>query len=97
MSTLKISIVVLMILIGVGFSGNVYAAEPKVSGNASVDVMSNYVWRGEKLTNSWVIQPSVGITYGRFGSNIWANYDSDSKIDEGDEHGEFSETDLTLS
>jgi len=97
MRTLKISIVVLMILIGVGFSGNVYAAEPKVSGTASVDVMSNYVWRGQKLTNSWVIQPSVGITYGRFGTNIWANYDSDSKIDEGDGHGEFSETDLTLN
>jgi hypothetical protein len=44
-----------------------------------------------------VIQPSVGIAYGSFGANIWANYDSDSKIDEGDGHGEFSETDLTLS
>jgi hypothetical protein len=97
MRNLKILIVVFMILMGVGFSGKVYAAEPKVSGTASVDVMSNYVWRGQKLTNSWVIQPSVGITYGSFGANIWANYDSDSKIDEGDGHGEISETDLTLN
>jgi hypothetical protein len=97
MRNLKISIVVLMILMGVGFSGNVYAAEPKVSGIASVDVSSNYVWRGQKLTNSWVIQPSVGITYANFGASIWANYDSDSKIDEGNGHGEFSETDFTLS
>ena len=95
--TLKISIIVLMILIDVGLSGNVYAAETKVSGTASVDVLSNYVWRGQKLTNSWVVQPSVGILYGSFGANIWANYDSDSKIDEGDGHGEFSETDLTLN
>jgi hypothetical protein len=97
MRNLKISIVVLLILISVGFSGNVYAAEPKVSGTASVDVLSNYVWRGQKLTNSWVVQPSVGILYGSFGANIWANYDSDSEIDESDGHGEFSETDLTLS
>src|SRR4030065_2647344 len=96
MKNLKISMVVLMILLGMGLSGNIFAAEPKGSGTVSVDVMSNYVWRGQKLTNSWVIQPSVGIAYGSFGANIWANYDSDSQVDEGDEHGEFSETDLTL-
>lgn len=77
--------------------GIVYAEEPKTSGYASADVMSNYVWRGQKLSNSVVVQPSVGITYGVFGANIWSNYDSDSKIDEGDGHGEFNETDITLS
>ena len=77
--------------------GTLYAEEIKTSGSASVDVMSNYVWRGQKLSNSWVVQPSVAITYGVFGANLWANYDSDSKIDEGDGHGEFNETDLTLS
>lgn len=68
---------------------SLYAEEPKISGSASVDVMSNYVWRGQKLSNSWVIQPSVGITYGSFGANIWANYDSD--------RAEATETDLTLN
>lgn len=63
--------------------GSLYADEIKTSGSASVDVMSNYVWRGQKLSNSWVVQPSVAITYGVFGANLWANYDSDSKIDEG--------------
>jgi hypothetical protein len=77
--------------------GTLYAEEIKTSGSASVDVMSNYVWRGQKLSNSWVVQPSVAITYGVFGANLWANYDSDSKIDEGNGHGEFNETDLTLS
>ncbi len=93
----RISAVVLMVLLSIVFTGSILAADLRVSGNASVDVMRNYVWRGQKLTNSWVIQPSAGITYGNFGANIWANYDSDSKIDEGDGHGEFSETDLTLS
>jgi hypothetical protein len=86
--------VVLTLLIS---AGSLYAGETKTSGYASVDVMSNYVWRGQKLSNSWVIQPSAGITYGVFGANIWANYDSDSKIDEGDGHGEFTETDITLN
>jgi hypothetical protein len=97
MKNLKIPVIVLMILLGMGLSDNIFAAEPKVSGTASVDILSNYVWRGQKLSDSWVIQPSVGITYDNFGANIWANYDSDSKIDEGDGHGEISETDLTLN
>lgn len=87
-------LIVLTLLFAVG---SAYAEEIKTSGSASVDVFSNYVWRGQKLSNSWVIQPSVGITYGVFGASIWSNYDSDSKIDEGDSHGEFNETDLTLS
>jgi len=77
--------------------GVVHAGEIQTAGSASVDVMSNYVWRGQKLSNSWVVQPSVAVTYGVFGANIWANYDSDAKIDEGDGHGEVSETDITLS
>jgi len=96
MKSLKALILALVLAITCA-TASVYAEEPKTSGYASVDVMSNYVWRGQKLSNSWVVQPSVGITYGVFGANIWANYDSDSKIDEGDGHGEFNETDLTLS
>jgi hypothetical protein len=60
-----------------------------VSGSASVDVMSNYVWRGFKLSDGVVIQPSVGIIYGGFGANLWSNYDTDL--------GEHNETDLTLN
>ena len=77
--------------------GSLYAEEIKTSGYASVDVLSNYVWRGQKLSNTWVVQPSVGITYGGFGANLWGNYDSDAKIDEGSGHGEFTETDITLN
>lgn len=77
--------------------GSAYAEDIKAAGYASADIMSNYVWRGQKLSNTWVIQPSVGITYGVLGVNLWGNYDSDSKIDEGSGHGEFTETDLTVS
>ena len=45
--------------------------------------------RGFKLSEDFVIQPSVGITYGSFGANLWANYDTDTN--------EHTETDLTLN
>ena len=79
--------------------GSAHAEDIKTSGYASADIMSNYVWRGQKLSNSWVIQPSVGITYGRFGANLWSNFDTDRKeATSGDSgHGEGTETDLTLS
>jgi hypothetical protein len=81
-------------------AGSAYAEGPKVSGFASVDVMSNYVWRGIKVSNSWVVQPSVGISYGDFSANIWGNYDSDvaEATSHGETgHGEWTETDLTLA
>jgi hypothetical protein len=88
--------VVLTLLVS---AGSLYAEETRTSGYTSVDIMSNYVWRGQKLSNSWVIQPSVGITYGSFGANLWANYDSDKTEATGSDtgHGEFTETDLTLN
>lgn len=72
---------------GIMVSG-AHAEEPKVSGYASVDVMSNYVWRGIKSTPNMAVQPSVGITYGAFSSNLWANYDA--------KNSKHTETDLTL-
>src|SRR4030066_1140578 len=79
--------------------GSLYAAETKTAGYASVDVLSNYVWRGQKLSNSWVVQPSVGITYGSFGANLWSNYDSDRAEATGSDtgHGEFTITDLNFN
>jgi hypothetical protein len=93
------SVKVLILAVVMMFSAaNLYAEETKVAGSASVDVMSNYVWRGQKLSNSWVVQPSVGITYGGFGANLWANYDSDrTEVGSEQEHGEVTETDLTLN
>lgn len=88
-----------MAIVGL-FAGSSFAEGPKVSGFASVDVMSNYVWRGIKVSNSWVVQPSVGIGYGDFAANIWANYDSDvaEATSNGEtSHGEITETDITLS
>jgi hypothetical protein len=66
------------------------AGAAETSGSATVDVLTDYVWRGQRLSDGdGVIQPSVGVTYGNFGANLWANYDVDTN--------EQNETDLTLS
>ncbi len=90
MKTLRVIALTIVLVFTLGIAG-VYAEGPDVSGSASAGVFSNYVWRGQKLSNSFVIQPSVGITYGGFGANLWANLDSDFG-------GDFkhTETDLTL-
>jgi hypothetical protein len=95
----SIRIFVLAMIITAMTAGSIYAEEIKTAGSASVDVMSNYVWRGQKLSNSWVVQPSIGITYGGFGANLWANFDTDrNEVNtNGGGHGEGTETDFTLN
>ncbi len=88
MKQIYVLVMTMLLLLGIGISSS-YAEEPDVSGIASVDILSNYVWRGFKLSNGVVIQPSVGITYGGFGANLWANYDNSTN--------EHNETDLTLN
>jgi len=60
----KTVIFILLLVTGISFS-TINAAQ--TSGSASLDFMSNYVWRGQKLSNASVLQPSVGITYEGFG------------------------------
>lgn len=83
--------------------GNLHAQETEIDVNEtqnepdeiekgayiSVGGFTNYIFRGQKLSEHWVIQPSIGINYGGFGANLWANQDMDT--------GETSETDLTVS
>jgi len=91
MSLKKSGSMILAVVMLIGLSIiPVKAAE--TSGSASVGFLSDYMWRGEQLSSGFVVQPTVGITYGSFGANLWANYDSDSK-----DHGELTETDLTLN
>lgn len=87
MKTVNSIIWAAIITVGI-LAGSVSAEETKVSGYASVDVMSNYVWRGIKSTPNMAIQPSVGIAYGPFSTNLWANFDA--------KNGEHTETDLAL-
>jgi uncharacterized protein (TIGR02001 family) len=85
----KMTVMILAaVLIVSAFAAVAAADENKFTGFGSVDVMSNYVWRGIKSSPNMAIQPSIGIGYGGFSTNLWANWDA--KTQEG------TETDLTL-
>ena len=81
--------VVGMVLAAICAFGSISAEAAETSGSASVDVMSSYMWRGFELYEDAALQPSAGITYGGFGANLWADYNTDP--------GEAVETDLTLN
>ncbi|MBC8413959.1 MAG: hypothetical protein ISR96_03585 [Nitrospira sp.] len=86
---------VIMVMAAFFVAAPVKAEEgPAVSGSAGADFMSHYIWRGQRLSDGFVIQPTVGITYGGFGANIWSNWDDTVA---GLTDGGVTETDYTLN
>ncbi|OAG26714.1 hypothetical protein [Thermodesulfatator autotrophicus] len=66
----------------------------ETSADFSVDVLSQYIWRGMAFSDdSVVIQPSMTIASGPLSINFWANYDSDLK---GADEAKWNETDFTI-
>jgi hypothetical protein len=90
MKTLKVGFLTVIMIFTFSLTG-AFAEGLKIGGSASVGVFSNYVWRGQKLSNSFVIQPSVSIAYNNFSVNVWSNLDSDYS-----DNFEHTETDFTL-
>ncbi len=79
-----------------------FAEEEKPTGDATVAVLSQYVWRGYELSrNSIVVQPSMTIGYKGFSANVWGNLDTHpyySGTDSGKSYSStWNETDVTLS
>ena len=85
--TIWISLLVILIAGGTANAADVTAA---------LDVNSAYVWRGITLNDGAVVQPSLDVSKGGFGINVWGNFDLDD-YDGQLEDNEFSEIDLTLS
>jgi hypothetical protein len=87
------------------FGGSVCLAEEeaKVEGKAGLTVLSQYVSRGYELSkDSFVLWPSLGITYRGFSVSFWGNIDSDEHATQNftpdnPGHTSFNETDLNLS
>ncbi len=86
---------------------------PAYSFGADVTPVSKYVWRGQRLTNDWSLQPGMTVGIGGFSFNAWGNVDL-AAVNEGDslfipenpdapsgDHsglkGKFSEVDYTFS
>lgn len=80
--------IVVALMAFIGFSSPVLAQE-EVSAEVSADVVSNYLWRGQKLAEVSV-QPSLGVSYKGVSLSAWGNYG----ISNPDDTKEF---DLTLS
>ncbi len=80
---------ILTLVLVVFASARVHAFEG--SGSASVDFMSSYVWRGQKLVDNddVMVQPALSVESAGFGFGFWTNYDTN--------YNENTETDLTLS
>lgn len=82
--------IALLLIFGLAMAaGAAWAQEDEKSGYAGVDLFSNYVWRGQKLSEEWVVQPYAGFAYKSFGAELWSNYDTETE--------EQNETDLTLN
>lgn len=80
-------------------------------GDASA--VSKYIWRGQRLTNDWSLQPAITVGLGDFSINLWGTLDM-AAVNEGDGlflpqnpsappgdqsglQGKFSEIDYTFS
>ncbi|HUV13221.1 MAG TPA: hypothetical protein VMY18_06235, partial [Acidobacteriota bacterium] len=53
------------------------------SFSGEVAGVSNYIWRGQRLTNDWSLQPSGTLGIGDFSINFWGNLDL-TAVNEGD-------------
>jgi hypothetical protein len=69
------------------------AETPSFSTTVSTCFMSKYVWRGQLLNDDYVMQPSVGISYGGLSASLWGNLDM---TDYHNNSGEFTEYDWTI-
>jgi uncharacterized protein (TIGR02001 family) len=74
------------------------AEEEPPYAEASVSLLSAYIWRGQELSkDSMVIQPSMTMGYRGFLANLWGNLDTDLHKDLGDETNNWNETDFTVA
>jgi hypothetical protein len=76
--------------------------EEKPTGDFSISVLSQYIWRGYELSrNSIVIQPSATIGYKGFSANIWGNLDTRpyyaGSMPDKSYSNSLTETDITLA
>lgn len=71
------------------------AEEAEVGASLDLPVLSAYVWRGQVLTEDFVLQPSLTVSKGGFAINWWGNFNLEDGAT-GDEF-EFSEHDISLS
>ncbi|MFW6413789.1 MAG: TorF family putative porin [Verrucomicrobiota bacterium] len=71
--------------------------EPPVEFGGGVDVVSEYVWRGQLLTDDPVMQPYAEISSHGLTLNVWGSVDMTDINERGDHDYRLQEMDYTLS
>ena len=82
----------------IAFVAGTAAAEDKVvTVGVSADYYSKYIWRGQNVDNSSVLQPTISASAYGFTGSIWGNLDLTNKSKTAPDNAwEFSEYDWTL-
>ena len=89
---------VILGLVLITFASGTAAAEDKVvTFGLSMDYYSKYIWRGQNIDNSSVLQPAVSASAYGFTGSIWGNMDLTNRSAAAPDNAwEFSEFDWTL-
>jgi hypothetical protein len=72
---------------------------PSLSTSVSAAFMSKYIWRGQLLNDDYVMQPSVGVSYGGLSASLWGSLDMTEYHKDAsgnDNQWEFTEYDWTI-
>jgi hypothetical protein len=78
-------------------SGAMADEEKVVTLGLSLDYYSKYIWRGQNVNNSSVLQPTISASAYDFTGSIWGNIDLTNKSATAPDNAwEFSEYDWTL-
>ncbi len=70
-------------------------SEKKLEVSASADLVSTYIWRGQKVTSA-SFQPSLGLSYAGFSLGAWGSTDFDHAINEFDLAASYSISGFTI-
>ena len=85
-----------MIGIGILTCAGTYASDT-INCTISADFYTKYIWRGQNIDNSSVLQPAVSASAYGFTGSVWGNMDLTNKSATApDNAGEFSEFDYTI-
>jgi len=78
-------------------AGTAAAEEQVVKFGLSADYFSKYIWRGQNVDNSSVLQPTISASAYGFTGSFWGNIDLTNKSKTAPDNAwEFSEYDWTL-
>jgi hypothetical protein len=67
-------------------------AQDNMTGSVGLDVVSDYIWRGQALNEHGALQPWGQVGYGDFGLKVWGSMDLDDQPN--DAQWKFTELEL---